>query len=307
MKRNVLIFAVGALLLAIFVVLLFFFQVRKSEVAVVTRFGATVRDYTEPGAYFKWPRPIERVYKLDQRIQSYEDDKLDEIQTADNYIIMTMVYVGWRISEPKDFFPTFAGGSIPEAERQLKDLVRSAKNAVIGKHPFADVVNTDAKLLKFDDIEREMRAHIQQQLATNRYGISVEFLGLKKLGLPDSVTTAVFERMKSEREVLAKRFESEGESEARKIKSDADRVASDMVSSANSQAKDIRGRGESEAAKYLATFRENPGLANFLFRLDALELSLKDRSTLIFDQQTPPFDLLGRGAIPTNATSRSLP
>jgi hypothetical protein len=38
-------------------------------------------------------------------------------------------------------------------------------------------------------------------------------------------------------------------------------------------------------------FQQNPQLASFLFRLTALEDSLKDRSTLIFDQQTPPFDL----------------
>jgi hypothetical protein len=32
-------------------------------------------------------------------------------------------------------------------------------------------------------------------------------------------------------------------------------------------------------------------LANFVFRLTALEGSLKDRSTLILDQHIPPFDL----------------
>jgi hypothetical protein len=50
-----------------------------------------------------------------------------------------------------------------------------------------------------------------------------------------------------------------------------------------------------EAAKSLTVFRQNPELANFIFRLDALEASLKDHSTLIFDQNTPPFDLF-RGA-----------
>ena len=45
-----------------------------------------------------------------------------------------------------------------------------------------------------------------------------------------------------------------------------------------------------------------PELAGFLFRLTALEESLKDRSTLIFDQQTPPFDLF-RG-FSTNSIKR---
>jgi hypothetical protein len=47
-------------------------------------------------------------------------------------------------------------------------------------------------------------------------------------------------------------------------------------------------------------FQQNPELANFLLRLNALEQSLKERSTLIFDQRTPPFDLFS--GISTNLT-----
>ena len=50
-------------------------------------------------------------------------------------------------------------------------------------------------------------------------------------------------------------------------------------------------RAAAEAAKSLAVFQQNPALANFQFRLDALDSSLKERSILIFDQHTPPFDL----------------
>jgi hypothetical protein len=43
-------------------------------------------------------------------------------------------------------------------------------------------------------------------------------------------------------------------------------------------------------------FQQQPELANFLMRIEALELSLKERSTLFFDTRTPPFDLFS-GAI----------
>ena len=66
MKRNALALSVGLLLLGIFVMLLFFFQVRKSEVAVVTRFG-NVKGAFNNGLWFKCPWPIDRVYKFDQR------------------------------------------------------------------------------------------------------------------------------------------------------------------------------------------------------------------------------------------------
>jgi membrane protease subunit HflC len=293
MKRNPLTIVVGVLLIVIFGLLLFVFQVRKSEVAVVTTFNKPTRD-AAPGPHLKWPWPIQKVYWFDQRIQNFEDDTLDQMQTADNYNILTLVYVGWRIHDPKAFFPKFPGGSIPEAEKALKSLVRNAKSAVIGRHSLADLVNTDEKQLKFDAIEQEIKDIVQQQVAANNYGIQIEFLGLKKLGLPESVTTAVFDRMKAERERIASVSQYEGEAEAQKIRSDAERDAAKMLANAEAQATDIKSKGEAEAAKSLAIFQQNPELANFLFRLKALENSLKDRSTLIFDQQTPPFDLFGR-------------
>jgi hypothetical protein len=39
-------------------------------------------------------------------------------------------------------------------------------------------------------------------------------------------------------------------------------------------------------------FQQNPELAKFLLDLESLEASLKERSILIFDSRTPPFNLL---------------
>ena len=64
-----------------------------------------------------------------------------------------------------------------------------------------------------------------------------------------------------------------------------------MVNNAVADATRIRGEGEAEAAKVLPVFQQNPELANFLLRIDALQQSLNQRSTLIFDERTPPFDL----------------
>ena len=93
--------------------------------------------------------------------------------------------------------------------------------------------------------------------------------------------------------MLADKLQSEGDTEAQNIRSDAERRAAELVINAESQATQIRGKGEAEAAKSLTIFQQNPELANFIFRLNALEASLKERSTLIFDQRTPPFDLFG--------------
>jgi membrane protease subunit HflC len=107
--------------------------------------------------------------------------------------------------------------------------------------------------------------------------------------------------MTQERQRLVSKAQYEGEAEAQTIRSAAERKAAEMLASADGEATRIRGQGEAAALESLRTFERNPELANFLLGLTALEQSLKDRSTLIFDQHTPPFNLFQGFA--TNAPS----
>ena len=291
MKRNPLTLVIAGFLLIVFIALLFFGQVRQSTVVVVTTFGKATRTIDQPGWYAKAPWPIQQSYVFDQRVQNFEDDKFDQSLTADNYNLLSMVYVGWKINDATNFFPKFANGSIAEAEKQLKPLLRSAKNSVVGQHPLADFVSTDEKQLKFESIEQEILKRVQDQVNQKNWGIEIEFLGIKKLGFPDSVTQEVFKRMTSERAVLSSKTQSEGESEASKIRSAADSKSTEVVNNASAAATHIKAEGQAEAAKSFVVFEENPQLANFLLSLDAMELALKSRATLIFDQHSQPFNL----------------
>ena len=296
MKRSSLIIVVGLLLVVIFGFWLCAFQVRTTEVAVVTTFGKPARSISEPGLYWKLPPPAQRVYKFDQRIQSSEfENKFREDLTADNNPLLTSVYIGWRISEPDVFLRRFPGG-ITAVEQQLANLLSSAKSGVVGKHPLSDFISANNGGSKFSAIEDEVLAAVQTQLQQNNYGIKIEFLGFKKIGLPEDTTQKVFDRMTSERNVLISKAQHEGEAQAQIIRDDANLRASKVLSAAQGEALRIQGQGEAEASKYLAAFQQNPELASFLFRLDALQESLKEKSTLIFDQQTEPFTLF-KGAI----------
>ena len=51
-------------------------------------------------------------------------------------------------------------------------------------------------------------------------------------------------------------------------------------------------RQEMEAAKSFEISKDHPELMVLLLKLNALEATLKERSTLILDERTPPFDLL---------------
>ena len=94
----------------------------------------------------------------------------------------------------------------------------------------------------------------------------------------------------------------EGEARAQEIRADANRRAAEVVAAAQGQALGIQGQALADAAKYLPVFQQNPALASFVFRLNALENSLKERATLIFDQHAPPFDLFA--GVLTNRPAR---
>ena len=303
MKRNTLTIVIGAVLVLIFALLLFVFQVRQSETAVVATFGKPVATYTNAGAYFKWPWPVQKVYKYDQRVQNFED-KFSQNYTADNVTLLSSVYVGWRISDAGQFLQVFPGDpsvSLPNAQSRLEQMLRTAKAATVGGHPLSDFVNANPRDLKFDAIESEIEQDVQNRLRTNNFGMELEFLGFKKIGLPESVTQTVFDRMKSERQVQISLAENTGKSEAQKIQSAADADAAKTIANAQATATRIRAEGEAEAAKTLPIFQQNPDLAVFLLRIDAIKQSLNQRSTLFFDERIPPFDLFRN--LPTNAPS----
>src|ERR1041385_8793938 len=163
MKRNLLTVVVGALLLVIFGLLLFTFQVRQTEIALVTTFDKPSRYIEEPGFKLKWPPPIQKVYKFDKRVQGFEQDKIEETTTKDKFNLVVQVYVGWTISKPDLFFSSFPKGTVASAQPTLESLIRNHKIAVIGQHPFTDFVSTDKNQLKFAQIEQEMLKAIQPE------------------------------------------------------------------------------------------------------------------------------------------------
>ena len=92
------------LLALIFLLILFLFQVRQTDVAVVTTFGKFSRSIMEPGLNFRWPWPVQRVYKLDNRLRNFER-KFEQTQTIDGQPLLVTVFVGWKIKDPKKFLP----------------------------------------------------------------------------------------------------------------------------------------------------------------------------------------------------------
>jgi membrane protease subunit HflC len=294
MKRSLL-FTAGLAVALLLVLPTAFLIVRQGETAVVTTFGRTSRVIAEPGIYLKFPRPVQRHHVYDTRLRVYEG-ALEQTQTRDSRSIVVMAYAGWRVADPA---VVYQKGGLEDAGRNIAALLRNAKVASFGRHAFSDIVNPDSDKLKFDEIEAEILADVAPA-ALQRYGLKVEFAGLRKIRLPEAITEKAFAFMREEREQAAKGVRTLGENEARRIRAEADSRRAQILAKAQADATRIRAEGEAEAAKSYAVFQQNPALAAFLRKLEALETTLKTRSTVVLGADTPPYDLL-KSATPAPA------
>jgi modulator of FtsH protease HflC len=286
--KNIAITIFVVLIVAIMVLYFVSFQVREIESALVTTFGKPTRGITEPGWYFKWPAPIEQVYKFDSRMRVFEAD-LGETTTKGAVPIIVNTYVVWKIAEPLVFFN--AVGTIKEAENKLLSQLSDTQNKIIGRHDFAEFVNSDPAKIKFEDIQGEMLADLKQPVRAN-YGIEIKTLGIKQLKISEEVSKDVFERMRAERNRKTEATIAEGNAEATRIKTDADSKKTELLAVAEARAKAIRAEGDAEAAKYYKLLEEDPDFAIFLRNIEALKKYLEKRSTIVFSADTEPFEML---------------
>lgn len=291
---------IGGLLLVIFLFLLFAFQVRTTEVAVVTTFGKIQgAPRTEPGLYMRLPYPIQNIYKFDRRLQNFER-KYEQSFTRDKKSPIISVFVGWKIADAETFLKRF-NGDIVRAESSLENVVRDAKNSVIGRHDFSELVSPNPAQVKFDQIENEMKSAMADT-ALKTYGIEIEVVGIKQLGLPEALTAKVFDRMRTERERQVKKFIAEGESEAIRIRSEAELKRDTVLADARRQSLVLRGEAEAKATEYYKVLNQDESLARFLISLNGLEATLKERTTLILDEKTAPLNLLRGDTVPAQSS-----
>lgn len=265
------------------------FQVASNEAAVLTRFGSPVRTLAAPGLYFKWPWPIDTVHRFDTRL-AFHDTRLSEALTQDKRNIILPVFVAWRVADPLKFLQAL--GTPAAAPAKLDSLATSARNALLGRYDFAELVSTDPAKLKLAEFETRLAEAVRPQ-ALAAFGIAVEQVGLRRIALPEANTLYVFERMKAERGQFAARFRAEGRREAEELRAKTDAERTVLVAEAQKFAEETRGKAEAEAAKiYAEAHAQDPKFYTFLRELETLRKVTRDNTTLILDTDTAPFNQL---------------
>jgi modulator of FtsH protease HflC len=280
---------------------MFSFQVASNEGAVLTRFGSPVRTLQEPGLYFKWPWPVDTVNRFDARL-AFHDTRLSEALTQDKRNVILPVFIAWRVADPLKFLQAL--GTPAAAPGKLDSLATSARNALLGRYDFQELVTTDPAKLKLTELEQRLGEAIRPQ-ALSAFGIAIEQVGIKRIALPEANTLYVFERMKAERGQYAARFRAEGRREAEEMRSKTDAERTVLLAEAQKFAEETRGKAEAEAARiYAEAHAQDPRFYTFLRELETLRKVTRENTTLILDTDTVPFNQLKAGVEPVPAAAK---
>jgi membrane protease subunit HflC len=95
-------------------------------------------------------------------------------------------------------------------------------------------------------------------------GVSIVDVRIKRIELSEQVSESVFDRMRAERERVAKDFRARGAEAAERIRANADREREVILAQAYREAEVVRGEGDAKAADiYAKAYNRNSEFYNF--------------------------------------------
>lgn len=307
MRKHIGVIVLG---MTIFVVLLLYmtaFSVRWQEKALVINMGGQIsREVDDPGLHWKWPF-YQSVVKFDGRIRTLQQQPT-MFGAEGKQTLIASAYINWQIVDARKFFESFSEeGTDSEsiilyAEKTMDGWIQAEASNLLGDYDLSKLVTLNADQFKLEELERgsDTKPGMLQNLRTKAsaeggYGITILDLGIRKLGIPNNITKDVFNRMIAEREKEVLKLEEEGKRDAQYLISEAERKAKDLITTAKAREKDIKGQGDAKAAEEYKKFLDHALVANFLRRLETLKKTLSDRTTIILDSQSPPYELITKG------------
>ena len=300
-----------AILIAVIALFTALYVVDETEQVVVTRFGDVRAIQTTPGLYLKAPFGVDRVVSFDRRVLRI-DAPPDRFLDKDINILEIDVYARYRITNPRNFLITLrtqengsqvigqrinASLRAEVAERSREEIIGGDVELDADSNPITDVegnslvrpTNTRTEILE------QVLASVQNDLAkeTPTFGVEMIDVRIKRADFPGEVAGRIFERMRSDREKIARRLRAEGEEEARSRRAAADREVEIILAEAERDSNRLRGEGEGEAISILSdALNQDPDFFTFRRSLEAYQQFLSTQSTMILSSDSELFRFL---------------
>lgn len=267
------------LIVAIIILFGSIFTITEGQQGLLLRLGKLQKDSKthqvevfNPGLHFKVPL-IETARRFDTRLQTLTIQS-SRIITAEKKYVLVDYYVKWRIRDLPLYY-TRTGGNEQQAANLLQQQLNDSLRAEFGRRTIQEVVS--------DDRTEIMAALLKQaDLSAEKLGISVVDVRIKQIDLPSQVRSAVFNRMRAERERVATENRSEGKATAEAIRANADANVTVTIAKAKANAAKIRAEGEAKAAAiYAEAFNKDPKFYAFYRSLNAYQNAFNNKNDIL--------------------------
>jgi len=249
------------------------FYVNQQEKAILFRLGEMVRSDFAPGLHFKTPI-INNVSTFDARVLTL-DTKSERFLTSEKKNVIVDSFAKWRIGDVGLFYTT-VGGDEYQANLRLEQILKDAMRGEFGLRTIKQLISEDRS---------ELRQTLLAKLApvAGKFGIELIDIRIKRIDLPQEVSSSVYQRMRAERERVAREFRSQGSESAELISAEADKQRQVLLANAQRDAENIRGRGDAQSADiYAKSFGKNPEFFAFYRSLQAYQTAFeKTDDTLV--------------------------
>jgi membrane protease subunit HflC len=256
------------------------FKVNQWEVALKLRLGEIIDSDYEPGLHWMMP-VLNNVKKFDARIQTL-DAQPQRFLTIEKKDVIVDSYAKWRISNVAQYFRS-TGGSEAKTSRLLAERINTSLRNEFGKRTIQEVVSGErgeimALLTKASDAQAA------------ELGVEILDVRVKQIDLPPEVSESVYDRMRAERERVARDLRAQGGEVAEKIQAEADRERVVIVADAYKQAEQLRGEGDGKSAEtYANAYNQDAEFYAFYRSLNAYKKSFSDRSDIMVLQPDSDF------------------
>ena len=264
------------------------FRVHETERAILLQFGNLVGFDLQPGLHFKMP-VAQQVKKFDARVLTL-DSNPETYYTLEKKPLIVDSFVKWKVSDVGSFYES-ASFDLRRAERLLQERVNEGLRNQISRREMKEVVSGER-----DQLMEDLRGELDEVM--RGYGVEVVDVRVKRIDLPVEVSSSVYDRMNSEREIEARQFRAEGQEQALALRAEADREAVVIEAEAYRESEQIRGDGDAESAStYATSFNKDPEFYEFYRSINAYTNVFNNKGDLmILDPKSEFFKYLDKDA-----------
>lgn len=257
------------------------YVVSEFERGVKLQFGKLVEADIQPGLHVKIPF-VDNVRIFDARILTV-DAQPASFFTVEKKRLIVDSYAKWRIANVETYYKA-TGGVESVAQNRLANRVNNGLRNQFGTRTLHEVVSGERDLL-MKNITDELNATVLASL-----GIEVVDVRVKRIDLPQEVSSQVFRRMTAERDKEARELRSTGKERAEKIRASADRERTIEVANAYRDAEELRGQGDAKAASvYAAAYRQDPEFYSFMRSLNAYKSAFSNKGDIMLVEPDSDF------------------